>query len=67
MQFYFAVATATFIALLSIVAHEQWTFENTKEWAIYLLGTFIISLFWPLILIGLIIEMYCNITKGTNQ
>lgn len=64
MQFYFSVATATFIALLAISLREQCTFDNTKEWAIYMLGVFLVSLVWPSILIGLIIETHYNIERN---
>ena len=64
MQFYFAVATATFIALLAIPLHEQCTFDNTKEWGVYMLVIFMLSLCWPSILIGLIIETHYNIKRN---
>lgn len=63
MQFYFAVATATFIALLLEASIKDVTYSYAEDWAIDLLMRFILSLFWPLIIIGLAIETHNNIER----
>ena len=64
MQFYFAVAIATFIALLLEANTKDKTYSYAEDWAIDLLMRFIVSLFWPLTLIGLAIETHNNIERN---
>ena len=64
MQFYFAVATATFIVFLMEAYTKDVTYSYAEDWAIDLLMRFIISLFWPLTLIGLAIETHNNIERN---
>lgn len=64
MQFYFAVATATFIVFLMEAYINNVTYSYAENWAIDLLMRFILSLFWPLTIIGLVIATHNNIKRN---
>lgn len=61
MQFYFAVAVAIFVAILMQSNGKDILYSDTSDWLITIAATGALSLLWPIIFVGVIVESYLSI------